>query len=369
LGSHVQLAFRVLATTMAVPHRGKPSTQHWLTGAYALHLVRLVSRWRVSPAELLDGLGVSEADLAEPGSTLSLESVVVLCERARALTGEPGLGFHLGLSQHATSYGFTGFAGMSCETLGQAIELSIRFAPLSTTMVSLRLEVQRDVASLVVVEHSDPGSARDLLLISLLVGLQRMGQEITAGRLNDSIDLSIPEPDYCAKFAKLAPKIRFGQPVNRTVFAASSLALPLVMADPAALRLARDQCERALEALGSEAVLVARVRRAIVGRPGFRSMRQVAAELRLSPRQLTRSLAPLRTSFVALVDEERQKKALRLLAESHCVLEDVAEQLGYSTLSNFVRAFHRWTGQTPAAYRRNTQQGAALKVVRVRGRN
>jgi hypothetical protein len=33
-------------------------------------------------------------------------------------------------------------------------------------------------------------------------------------------------------------------------------------------------------------------------------------------------------------------------------LTEITERLGYSTLPNFARAFRRWTGQTPAAYRR-----------------
>jgi AraC-like DNA-binding protein len=254
---------------------------------------------------------------------------------------------------------------MSAETYRQTLELAIRYAPLATTMMSLRLEAQGDLASLVVDEHSDPKSARDMLLISVLVGLRQVGADITAGRLKASIDLSIQEPDYHRRFANLVPGIRFGQSVNRMVFEASALALPLLMADPQALRLASEQCERALEALGAEALLVARVRRALVDREGFRSMRQVAAELHLSPRRLTRMLAQQGTSFADLVDQERQKKALRLLSASHLdlALEEVAAQLGYSTVSNFVRAFHRWTGQTPAAYRRSMRESQGSRIV------
>ena len=76
-------------------------------------------------------------------------------------------------------------------------------------------------------------------------------------------------------------------------------------------------------------------------------------------------LAEQRTSFADLVDQERQKKALRLLSTSHLdlALEEVAAQLGYSTVSNFVRAFHRWTGQTPAAYRRSMRESRGSRIV------
>src|SRR2546430_13121040 len=57
-------------------------------------------------------------------------------------------------------------------------------------------------------------------------------------------------------------------------------------------------------------------------------------------------------SFVVLVHQERQTKAFWILSAFQLAIEDVVAQLGYSTVSNFVRAFHRWTGQTPAAYGR-----------------
>jgi AraC-like DNA-binding protein len=325
-----------------------------LASAYALQLVRLVGRWHVSPAQLLAGLDVSEAELSEPGAMLPLDAVIALWDRARALTGEPGLGFHFGLSQRATGAGYPGFAAMSAESYGQALEL-IHYTRVISTMFSLHVEVQGDFASLIVEEHSDPKSVRDMLLISLLVALRQIGEDITGGRLRASIDLSIPEPDYYRRFAAIVPHTRFGQPVSRLFFAASSLALPLVMADPVAMRLATDQCERALQDLGPSATLVASVRRALSGREGFRSLRRVAAELRLPPRTLMKMLTQQGTPFAGLVDDERKKRALRLLSTPNLTLESVAGQLGYSTVSNFVRAFHRWTGQTPAAYRRERQ--------------
>jgi AraC-like DNA-binding protein len=330
------------------------SARHWLASALALQLVRVVSRWQVSPSELLEGLGVSEAELSEPGAMLPLDTVIALWDRARALTQEPGLGFTLGLNQHTNVMGYAGFAAMSAESYGQALEL-IRYTRMISTMFSLRVEVQGEVASLIVEEHSDPKSVRDMLLIGLLVSLRQIGEEITGGRLKASIDLTIPEPDYYRRFAPVVPDVRFGQRVSRLCFPASSLALPLVMADPVAMRLAEDQCERAMQDLGAGATLVAGVRRALSGREGFRSLRRVAAELRVSPRTLMKILADEGTSFTSLVDDERRQRAQRLLSIPNVTLEDVAGRLGYSSLSNFVRAFHRWTGQTPAAFRRGTR--------------
>ena len=40
----------------------------------------------------------------------------------------------------------------------------------------------------------------------------------------------------------------------------------------------------------------------------------------------------------------------------------MAERLGYSTVSNLVRAFRRWTGMTPAAYRREASGGLSVHL-------
>jgi AraC-like DNA-binding protein len=63
-------------------------------------------------------------------------------------------------------------------------------------------------------------------------------------------------------------------------------------------------------------------------------------------------LAAQGTSFSNLLDRERREKATFLLESSRIPLEQIAERLGYSTSSNFGRAFHQWTGMTPGAYRR-----------------
>jgi AraC-like DNA-binding protein len=84
----------------------------------------------------------------------------------------------------------------------------------------------------------------------------------------------------------------------------------------------------------------------------FRSLEQLAAHLDLSPRTLRRRLAADGVSFSALVDEGRRDKALRLLRSSRLPIERIARQLGYTSASTFVRAFHRWTGKTPVQYRR-----------------
>jgi AraC-like DNA-binding protein len=53
---------------------------------------------------------------------------------------------------------------------------------------------------------------------------------------------------------------------------------------------------------------------------------------------------------VATIDDVRSRRAREALREGRR-LSDVAASLGYESTSTFVRAFRRWTGETPAAWR------------------
>jgi AraC-like DNA-binding protein len=85
---------------------------------------------------------------------------------------------------------------------------------------------------------------------------------------------------------------------------------------------------------------------------GVPALSEVARELGMSGRTLQRRLAARSTSFQALVDEARRHLALRLLrGEDDVALTEVTYMTGFSDQSAFTRAFKRWTGQTPGAYR------------------
>jgi AraC-like DNA-binding protein len=317
-----------------------------------LQLIRLVKRWNVSAEQLLRGLGLREELLEEPSARLPVDMLRTLLARARELTGEPGLGFYLGLDKRITSYGYLGFAAMSAATVREALELTVRFAPAQTAAFGVCLQVERGVAALVIDLHTDFGSVEDVFLFNVVVTLWQLGSALTGQEIRGLTELTIAQPAYYRRFVELLPDVRFGQAKNRLVFDAALLDLPLVSADRAALRLARDQCEASLEALISDSGLVQRVRGLIArvsDSPG--SLAQVAAALRISPRTLKRRLAAHGVSFTELLAEARRETALRLLRASSLSVDAIAQRLGYSTAPNFIRAFRRWTGSTPNSYR------------------
>ncbi|EGR0106544.1 AraC family transcriptional regulator [Vibrio vulnificus] len=82
-----------------------------------------------------------------------------------------------------------------------------------------------------------------------------------------------------------------------------------------------------------------------------------AGFLHMSSRTLQRKLAEKGLSLKELRDEARVETAKQLLQEK-MTPEEVAWCCGYNDLSNFNRAFRRWTGITPAQYRASNKKSA-----------
>ena len=333
---------------------------HYFRVAHVIHLIDVVKRWDVRGEDLLAGSGVTAAMLEDPRATLPVPTMVRLLERARTLTREPALGAYIGLHTRATLYGSLGFAVLSAATIREAIDVSLRFGPIVTTALTVRFREDKRTASLIVDEHADFGSVRDIVVMTTLVALRQVSVSLTSRELTTSTaEFSFPEPDYASRLGITGLRMRFGRPVHQLTFDARSLDLPYTMPSPSAFKLAGEQCQRELDALGLGGDVVAQVR-GLIAHPerGARTLEQVAEALHRSPRTLKRQLGAQGASFSGLRDAELRERAMVLLRAPELSLADVASRLGYSNVTNFERAFFRWTATTPATCRRTMGSSA-----------
>ena len=84
---------------------------------------------------------------------------------------------------------------------------------------------------------------------------------------------------------------------------------------------------------------------------GMPSFTKIADHLHMSESSLRRRLQKEATSYQALKDEVRCEVAIDRLLNENAKVADLAEYLGFTEPSSFVRSFKGWTGQTPKAYR------------------
>lgn len=89
---------------------------------------------------------------------------------------------------------------------------------------------------------------------------------------------------------------------------------------------------------------------------GMPSFADVAAMLYMSESSLRRRLQAEDTSYQAIKDEVRCEVAIDKLLHEDARVADVAELLGFTEPSSFVRSFKGWTGYTPKAYKDRVQE-------------
>lgn len=90
---------------------------------------------------------------------------------------------------------------------------------------------------------------------------------------------------------------------------------------------------------------------------GAADLRATAAAFHLSTRTLTRRLRTEGQGFQSIRDEVRHDIAMERLATTRQSIAEIAEALGFGDTASFFRAFRRWAGCTPAAFRRRGSDG------------
>lgn len=85
---------------------------------------------------------------------------------------------------------------------------------------------------------------------------------------------------------------------------------------------------------------------------GIPSINQIGRHIGMSSRTLTRRLSDNGITFRDLVKRTQEKISKELLKNPSLSISDIAYQTGFSEQSAFNRAFKRWTGQSPTAFRK-----------------
>jgi AraC-like DNA-binding protein len=163
-----------------------------------------------------------------------------------------------------------------------------------------------------------------------------------------------PEPEDTAALREFyrAP-LRFCAGATQLRLPARVLELPFPRANPSMAAFFDRHIESVLERTHPEHDFVTSVRRLLAGSlvKGACSLEDLARQLAMSPRTLRRRLSSEGLSYSALLDQVRRDLAEQHLRDRRLALGEIAYALGYSEPATFHRAFRRWTGMTPAAYR------------------
>ncbi len=276
---------------------------------------------------------------------------------------DPLAGLEVGRSLGIGSYGPFTLLLLTCADAAAAARTAVRYQSLTFLFGRLAFEPGRHESALVLEPPPLSGKARRFRVDLEVAGAWKMIHDLhrtaQARALPERIAIPYARPKEAAAYERaFGCKVEWGHRAARFVIGNAAWHERFATADPGAHRVIRAQCDRLVAELGAlREGIAARIRAhvaACLQEPP--TAVEAAAALGTSERSLRRQLAVEGTSYRALLDEIRRRRADELLLNDRLPVESVAQRLGYSEPAAFIHAYRRWTGTTPAAARRGTRK-------------
>ena len=324
--------------------------------APALDLMMQIARsYKLDPAPLLESSGINPAAVADPNKRIPFDRVETFYESVADLIPDPSFGLKTAEFWHPTQMGALGYAWMTSDSLRSAFERLTRFIKVVNSVSMIELEETRDGLSLII-NHTGNAAVHSFRIDGAMGMLLAMVQ-LNAGRSFHPQLLTIThlEPVDAGPFYSLFQcPIQFGTESNRFTISAADADAPRSCSNTQ-LALLHDQIlVKYLADLEKENV-VERTKASIIDNlpSGNISDAIVAQSLQMSERTLQRRLREFGTTFKSILNEVRVDLANSYIRDSRLTLTEISYMLGFAEISTFSRAFKRWTGQPPSAFRDN----------------
>lgn len=326
--------------------------------ALSLRKIVNVAGRRVDTRRLLRTIGLDREAIEDPSLKVPYADMMMLSEHAARGTHDSAFGLHVAERVGLQEYGLNGELQITSSTVGEALRSLVRYLPIWTDAGAFRLEIDRGVAQLQWQFFADslPEPRQDCeisLATTAKLVLSSIGERY---RLRE-VWFQHAKPRDTSEHKRIfrAP-VHFGMPANALLLDPRLLDLPLPTASPEHHAKAVEIAERLLSVPSHQSsfsqCLVGFIRQEL-SRGGDFELEAGARHFGVSRRTLQRKLEQESCSYRELVQRARQDLSQYLLASRGCTVSKTAYTLGYSEPSAFQRAFRRWQGMPPGAYRRS----------------
>ncbi len=305
------------------------------------------------------GLPTSWSDMTD--TTLSASQYEQLVSNALQASSDAALGFSVSRQiNYLSRYGFWGYAVMSCTTVGEALETSIRYWPLTGSLLKLRLEHSTDSVRV----HLTPAFA----FVQGIIWRFAVEKFLSTTRLSlnwmlerpagfSGVVLRAEAPIHGARYSELLGcPVQFDGDGDFVELDRTFLLHPLVTSQPQLADLCRERCAQAMLQMQGRDDFVGSIQDLVWNRlSNLPSLDEVARGLHLTPRTLRRRLQERGMSFQRILDNVRETVARDYLHNTSLSIEQIATLVGFSEPTTFRSTFKRWTGQSAAELRRSSR--------------
>ena len=298
--------------------------------------------------------GLDPALMQDPNARYPVAATARLWRLSVAATGDEAFGLRVACCVTPTTFHALGYSLVASPTLMDAFNRLVRYFRIVADAGELRFHANAEQCEFEILPGSTAGTAAPEAIDAFLSVNLRMCRALYGRGLSPlAVHMVRPAPADRAPFERVfrAP-LQFSAGENRLIFARAPFDERLAGANPELARHNDAILLRHLARLDRESV-ANRVHAQLLellpqGEP---SQEKIAGRLNLSLRSLQRRLAAEDTSFKSILNTTRRELALSYIEDPAYPISEVTFLLGFADTSSFSRAFRRWTGQSPVAYR------------------
>ncbi|MEV0379461.1 AraC family transcriptional regulator ligand-binding domain-containing protein [Nonomuraea sp. NPDC050643] len=330
-------------------------------GDVARRLVRIGERQGLDVGSMLRRTAIPADSTCRPGVTL--DQVAELTQELWILTGDELFG--LGPPLAPGSFQLVMRSVLHVPDLRAALQRLVEASEVLPGMPRLRVTADEALVR-IEIDLSLLDDPDHLAAEILAVLIHRMPGWLVGRRIPlRELTLPWPEPSYAADY-----EVVFGR---HPVFDAGGLTLafdtallsaPLIRDEHDLADYLRDQPNSWLATRDYGSSTADQVRKILEhGLSGhWPAPDDIAARLSVSTQHLRRLLRAEHTSIRQIKEELLRDAAVASLTRGDESVEELARRLGFSEASAFRRAFRRWTGQPPGAYRQAASPGTQFRT-------
>lgn len=318
-------------------------------------LLQACGRIGLDPDALLNRAGLDRARLDDPDGRIDAEQADAVWREAYLASGDAALALRAAEETPFGAFRVLDYLGASAATVGEGLRRVAAYFPLVDPRAALAIEEPAGhavtLAFLRTATGALPPEAQEYTLAILAL---RVSQVTPSPGRPVHVRFAFARPPHAREHARvLGVQPEYDAPVPALVFAPETWTAPTSARDPR-LFAALDEHASALIAECSPVASARRVGAAIAEElPGREpSLARVARRAGASPRTLQRRLEAEGTTFAAEVEHVRRARAEAFLRAPDVSIAEVSWLLGFAEQSAFTRAFRRWTGIAPTAWRR-----------------
>jgi len=310
----------------------------------------------LDPLALARQTGVLSEGATRAPPQLPADAIQAFCAEGARLLGDAHLGLHAALDLPRGALGVVEFGARAAPSADDALQFIARSFPLLRAWSPLELEESNSYVQLTFVppEGEVPNWEIAEFELALMIQLLRASLGPTWA------------PERVAfrqrKARNLEPLVAFLR-THRVAFGQATTSLQVKLpasnrrahGDAALFAYLSAQASRELESVRVDVVpSYIRERLARLLGPDPPTVARLANNLHMSARTLQRRLEHGGVTYQALLDGVRAESATRLLDTTELTVSELSSRLGYASARAFLRAFRRWTGTTPAHWRRRS---------------